>query len=153
MKKPIDLKLDDRRELVIKLETVKKVCDIFTSDDVDLVLRKSAAEQLAVIMQDIKMHTVVKKLCLVEKIIGHLNEFVGQDGEVIECLIQPCLTLLRKVLYADPVIRVSLSQQASLLTLLLRVSLIFHEDCTVVAEVGALFCLLLFDEVSRMDTW
>nr|BAC34842.1 unnamed protein product [Mus musculus] len=51
VKKPIDLKLDDRRELVIKLETVKKVCDIFTSDDVDLVLRKSAAEQLAVIMQ------------------------------------------------------------------------------------------------------
>ncbi|XP_031222078.1 rotatin isoform X5 [Mastomys coucha] len=153
VKRPIDLKLDDRRELVIKLETVKKVYEIFTSDDVDLVLRKSAAEQLAVIMQDIKMHAVVKKLCLVEKIIQYLNEFVSQDGKVIECLIQPCLTLLRKVLYADPVIRVSLSQQASLLTLLLRVSLILHEDCTVVAEVGALFCLLLFDEVSRMDTW
>uniref|UniRef100_A0ABK0LR02 Rotatin n=1 Tax=Rattus norvegicus TaxID=10116 RepID=A0ABK0LR02_RAT len=153
VKKPIDLKLDDRRELVIKLETVKKVYEIFTSDDVDLVLRKSAAEQLAVIMQDIKMHTVVKKLCLIEKIIGYLNEFVGQDGKVIECLIRPCLTLLRKVVCADLVIRASLSQQASLLTLLLRVSLIFHEDCAVVAEVGALFCLLLFDEVSRMDMW
>nr|XP_048275099.1 rotatin isoform X3 [Myodes glareolus] len=99
------------------------------------------------------MHAVVKKLCLIEKIIGYLNECVGQDGKVIECLIQPCLTLLRKVLYADHTIRVSLSQQSSLLTLLLRVSLIFHEDCTVVTEVGALFCLLLFDEVSRMDTW
>ncbi|XP_028742682.1 rotatin [Peromyscus leucopus] len=153
VKKPIDLKLDDRRELVIKLETVEKVYEIFTSDDVDLVLRKSAAEQLAVILQDIKMHAVVKKLCLIEKIIGYLNECVGQDGKVVECLIQPCLTLLRKVLYADPVIRVSLSQQSSLLTLLFRVSLIFHEDCTVVTEVGALFCLLLFDEVSRMDTW
>ena len=31
---------------------------------------------------DIKMHTVVKKLCLIEKIIGYLNEFVGQDGKV-----------------------------------------------------------------------
>lgn len=51
VKKPIELKLDDRRELVIKLETVEKVYEIFTSDDVDLVLRKSAAEQLAVIMQ------------------------------------------------------------------------------------------------------
>ncbi|XP_038186060.1 rotatin isoform X2 [Arvicola amphibius] len=153
VKRPIDLKLDDRRDLVIKLETVEKVYEIFTSEEVDLVLRKSAAEQLAVIMQDIKMHAVVKKLCLIEKIIGYLNECVGQDGKVIECLIQPCLTLLRKVLYADPTIRVSLSQQSSLLTLLLRVSLIFHEDCTVVTEVGALFCLLLFDEVSRMDTW
>ncbi|EPY75129.1 hypothetical protein CB1_001792003 [Camelus ferus] len=138
---------------VLQLETVEKVYEIFISDDIDLVLRKSAAEQLAVIMQDIKMHAVVKKLCLIDKIIEYLNECVGQDGEVIECLIQPSLTLLRKVLCADPVLRVSLSQQSSLLTLLLRVSLIFHEDCTVVTEVGALFCLLLFDEVSRMDMW
>ncbi|XP_053427754.1 rotatin [Nycticebus coucang] len=153
VKKPIELKLDDRKELIIKLETVEKVYEIFTSDDVDLALRKSAAEQLAVIMQDIKMHAVVKKLCLIDKIIEYLNECVGQDGKVIECLIQPCLTLLRKVLCADPIIRVSLSQQPSVLTLLFRISLIFHEDCNVVTEVGALFCLLLFDEVSRMDTW
>uniref|UniRef100_A0A8C9I6A8 Rotatin n=1 Tax=Piliocolobus tephrosceles TaxID=591936 RepID=A0A8C9I6A8_9PRIM len=153
VKKPIELKLDDRRELVIKSETVEKVYEIFTSDDVDLVLRKSAAEQLAVIMQDIKMHAMVKKLCLTDKIIEYLNECVSQDGKVVECLVQPCLTLLRKVLCGDPVMRVSLSQQSSLLTLLFRVSLIFHEDCTVVTEVGALFCLLLFDEVSRMDMW
>ncbi|XP_047684263.1 rotatin isoform X1 [Prionailurus viverrinus] len=153
VKKPIELKLDDRKELIIKLETVEKVYEIFTSDDIDLVLRKSAAEQLAVIMQDIKMHAVVKKLCLIDKIIEYLNECVCQDGEVVECLIQPCLTLLRKVLCADPVMRVAFSQQSSLLTLLFRVSLIFHEDRTVVTEVGALFCLLLFDEVSRMDMW
>uniref|UniRef100_A0A8C0WXA4 Rotatin n=1 Tax=Castor canadensis TaxID=51338 RepID=A0A8C0WXA4_CASCN len=126
VKRPIELRLDDRRELVIKVETVQKVYEIFTSDDIDLVLRKSAAEQLAVIMQDIKMHAVVKKLCLIDKIIEYLNECVGQDGEM---LVQPCLTLSEEV------------------------SLIFHEDCTIVTEVGALFCLLLFDEVSRMDMW
>lgn len=82
VKKPIDLKLDDRRELVIKVETVEKVYEIFTSDDVDLALRKSAAEQLAVIMQDIKMHAVVKKLRLIEKIMWYLNECVGPDGKV-----------------------------------------------------------------------
>ncbi|XP_032943684.1 rotatin [Rhinolophus ferrumequinum] len=153
VKKPIELKLDDRRELIIKLETVEKVYEIFISDNVDLVLRKSAAEQLAVIMQDIKMHAVVKKLHLIDKIIEYLNECVGQDGEVVECLVQPSLTLLRKVLCGDPGLRVSLSQQSSLLSLLFRVSLIFHEDCTIVTEVGALFCLLLFDEVSRMDMW
>ncbi|KAI4555286.1 hypothetical protein MJG53_015987 [Ovis ammon polii x Ovis aries] len=153
VKKPIELKLDDRRELMIKLETVEKVYEIFVSDDIDLVLRKSAAEQLVVIMQDIKMHAVVKKLHLVDKIIEYLSECVGQDGEVVECLAQPSLTLLRKVLCADPDLRVSLSQQTSVLTLLFRVSLIFHEDCTIVTEVGALFCLLLFDEVSRMDMW
>lgn len=34
-----------------QLETVEKVYDIFISDNIDLILRKSAAEQLAVIMQ------------------------------------------------------------------------------------------------------
>ncbi|XP_004461573.1 rotatin [Dasypus novemcinctus] len=153
VKKQIELKLDDRRELIIKVETVEKVYEIFTSDDVELALRRSAAEQLAVIMQDIKMHAVVTKLHLVDKIIEYLNQFVGQDGEVIECMIQPCLTLLRKILCADPVMRASLSQQSSFLILLFRVSLIFHADRTVVTEVGALFCLLLFDEISRMDMW
>ncbi|XP_042549459.1 rotatin isoform X1 [Dipodomys spectabilis] len=153
VKKPIELKLDDGRDLVIKLETVEKVYEIFTSDDVDLVLRRSAAEQLVVIMQDIKMHAVVKKLCLIDKIIGYLNKCVSQDGKATECLVKPCVTLLRKLLCADPVMRASLSHQPSLLCLLLRVSLIFHEDCTVVTEVGALFCLLLFDEVSSMDMW
>ncbi|KAB1256174.1 Rotatin [Camelus dromedarius] len=148
VKKPIELKLDDRKELIIKLETVEKVYEIFISDDIDL-----RNQSHCTLWIDIKMHAVVKKLCLIDKIIEYLNECVGQDGEVIECLIQPSLTLLRKVLCADPVLRVSLSQQSSLLTLLLRVSLIFHEDCTVVTEVGALFCLLLFDEVSRMDMW
>lgn len=28
------------------------------------------------------MHAVVKKLCLIDKIIEYLNECVGQDGEV-----------------------------------------------------------------------
>nr|KAF6472387.1 rotatin [Molossus molossus] len=153
VKKPIELRLDDRKELIIKLEAVEKVYEIFTSDDVDLALRKSAAEQLAVVMQDIKMHAVVKKLRLIDKIVEYLQACVGLDGELLECLVQPSLTLLRKVLYADPAARRCLAQQASVLTLLLRVSLIFHEDCTVVTEVGALFCLLLFDEVSRMDVW
>ncbi|XP_006837615.1 PREDICTED: rotatin [Chrysochloris asiatica] len=153
VKKPIELKLDDRREMIIKVEMVEKVSEVFTSDGVDFALRRPAAEQLAVILQDIKMHAVVKKLCLIDKIIEYLNRCVCQDGQVIECIIQPSLTLFRKVLCADPALRASFSQRSSLLSLLLRVALIFHEDCAVVTEVGAVVCLLLFDEVSRMDVW
>ncbi|XP_049637623.1 rotatin [Suncus etruscus] len=153
VKNPIELQLDEGRELMIKLETVERVYEIFVSSDVDLVLRRSAAEQLAVIMQDINMHGMVKKLCLIDKIIEYLNKCVCQDGQVMEALVQPSLVLLRKLLCADAAVRTSLAQQPLLLTLLLRVSLIFHEDGTVVTEVGAVFCLLLFDEVSRMDTW
>ncbi|OWK01712.1 RTTN [Cervus elaphus hippelaphus] len=49
-----------------------------------------------------------------------IENCVCPAGQVVECLVQPSLTLLRKVLCADPVLRVSLSQQTSLLTLLFR---------------------------------
>ena len=49
-----------------------------------------------------------------------IDNCVSPAGQVVECLAQPSLTLLRKVLCADPVLRVSLSQQTSVLTLLFR---------------------------------
>ncbi|XP_045152011.1 rotatin [Echinops telfairi] len=145
VKKPIELTLDDRREVVIKVEMVEKVFAIFTSDDVDFLLRKSAAEQLAVIMQ-----VTQNEEEYATKTGGGQQ---SQEFPAIDCLIPPSLTLFRKVLCADPALRISLSQRPPLLDLLLRVSLLFHEDCAAVTEVGALFCLLLFDEVSRMDVW
>lgn len=38
----------------------------------------------------------------------------------MESIVLPCLTLLRKLVYADPVVRLSLAQQSSLLLLLFR---------------------------------
>lgn len=52
-RKYLELEVDEKCFSVVclQLETVEKVYEIFISDDVDLVLRRSAAEQLAVIMQ------------------------------------------------------------------------------------------------------
>ncbi|NWJ02806.1 RTTN protein, partial [Crypturellus undulatus] len=153
VERAIELKLDDKTESVFKAETVEKLYGILTSDAVDLVLRKSAAEQLAIILQDTKMHNAVKKLGVIEKILAYLSECIHQDGKVMECIVLPCLTLLRKIVYADPVVRLSLAQQSSFLLVLFRVSLIFQDDCAVLTEATVLLCLLLFDEVARQETW
>nr|XP_006121480.1 rotatin isoform X2 [Pelodiscus sinensis] len=153
VERPIELKLNDTRESVFKDETVEKLYGILTSDTIDLVLRKSAAEQLAIIMQDTKMHDVVKKLGVIDKLFVYFSECVYRDGKIMECIMLPCLTLLRKLVSADPVIRLSLAQQPSILLTLLRVSLIFQDDCAVLTECAALCCLLLFDEVARKDVW
>ncbi|NXF08583.1 RTTN protein, partial [Smithornis capensis] len=153
LERAIELKLDDKMESIIKAETVEKLYDILTSEAVDLVLRKSAAEQLAIILEDIKMHDTVKKLGVIEKILAYLNECVHVDGKLMESLVLPCLTLLRKLVYADPVVRLSLAQQSSLLLLLFRVSLILQSDRAVLTETTILLCLLLFDEVARTETW
>ncbi|XP_039938510.1 rotatin isoform X4 [Hirundo rustica] len=149
----MELKLGDKMNSIIKAETVEKLYDILTSDAVDLVLRKSAAEQLVVILEDTKMHDVVKKLGVIEKILAYLNECVHVDGKLMESIVVPCLTLLRKIVSADPVVRLSLAQQSSLLLLLFRVSLILQSDRAVLIEATVLLCLLLFDEVARTETW
>ncbi|XP_074843618.1 rotatin isoform X2 [Carettochelys insculpta] len=153
VERPIELKLDDTKESVFKDETVEKLYGILTSETIDLVLRKSAAEQLAIIMQDTKKHDVVKKLGVMDKLFVYFNECVHRDGKIMECIVLPCLTLLRKLVYADPVIRLSLAQQPSILLTLLRVSLIFQDDCAVLTESAAVLCLLLFDEVARKEIW
>ncbi|XP_073187825.1 rotatin isoform X6 [Lepidochelys kempii] len=153
VERPIELKLDDTKESIIKDEAVEKLYGILTSDTIDLVLRKSAAEQLAIIMQDAKMHDVVKKLGLIDKLFVYFTECVHRDGKIMECIVLPCLTVLRKLVYADPIIRLSLAQQPSILLTLLRVSLIFQDDCAVLTESAALLCLLLFDEVARKEIW
>ncbi|XP_063779458.1 rotatin isoform X2 [Pseudophryne corroboree] len=151
--RPLELKLDNKGISFFKAETVKKVAEIFTSENVDIALRKSAAEQLAVITQDMTMHSVVQELGIVEKIRNILQNCVHQDGKAFECLILPCLTLLRKLLYANSVLRLSLAQDPNFLITLFRVSLLLQTDGALLVESGAVICLLLFDEISRMDTW
>ncbi|XP_053570848.1 rotatin [Bombina bombina] len=152
VERPTDIKLDDPGKSIFKVDTVSKVSGIFTSETVDLALRKSAAEQLVVIMQDITMHSVVKKNGLVEKIIHCLHEFVHQNGNVLDCVVFPCVTILRKIVYADPVLRLSLAQDSSFLLMLFRVMLL-QEDKSLLIESASLLCLVLFDEISKMDTW
>ncbi|KFO77963.1 Rotatin, partial [Cuculus canorus] len=153
VERTIEIKLDDKIESVIKVETIEKLYDILTSAAVDLALRKSAAEQLAIILEDTKMHGIVKKLGVIEEILAYLNECIHVDGKLMEPMVLPCLILLRKLVYADPVVRLSLAQQSSLLLLLFRVSLLFQSDHAVLTETTVLLCLLLFDEVARTETW
>ncbi|XP_077126224.1 rotatin isoform X2 [Ranitomeya variabilis] len=149
----VDLKLDDKETSFFKAETVRKVAEIFTSETVDMALRKSAAEQLAVIAQDMTMHRVIKELGIVEKIRSLLQKCVHQSGKDLEGMISPSLSLLRKVVYADPVLRLSLAQDAEFILILARASLLLQSDSTLLGEAAAVMCLLLFDEVSRMDMW
>uniref|UniRef100_A0A5F8HGE1 Rotatin n=1 Tax=Monodelphis domestica TaxID=13616 RepID=A0A5F8HGE1_MONDO len=131
VEKPIDLKLDDIKQPIIKVEAVEKLYEVFTSD-VDLPLRNLFS--------------------IIGSYENNIILFFILDQEV-ECMILPCLTIIRKLLTADSVKRLSLSQETSAFFLLFRVALIFQKDSAIVTEVAVLFCLLLFDEVSRMDIW
>ena len=67
-----------------------------------------------------RTHTHMQSIFYLILKLMTIDNCVSPAGQVVECLAQPSLTLLRKVLCADPVLRVSLSQQTSVLTLLFR---------------------------------
>ncbi|XP_072907804.1 rotatin [Hemitrygon akajei] len=151
--KPIDLQLEDIGRTFLKDDSVYKVYEILISETVDLILRKSAAEQLAIMAQDAKIHEGLKNLGIVEKIVSLIYESVHKNGKGMQCLVLPCVSVLRKLVYLDPSLRHSLAQQSSFLLALFRVSLVLQKDKDTISEVAALLTLLLFDEVARMDTW
>ncbi|KAL8182371.1 UNVERIFIED_CONTAM: hypothetical protein K2H54_055048 [Gekko kuhli] len=84
VEKPVQLKLDEAKESVFKVETIEKLYDIFISGTIDLALRKSAAEQLSVIMQDTKMHEIIKKMGVIDRILGYCTECIHRDGKIPE---------------------------------------------------------------------
>uniref|UniRef100_A0AAY4AGG1 Rotatin N-terminal domain-containing protein n=1 Tax=Denticeps clupeoides TaxID=299321 RepID=A0AAY4AGG1_9TELE len=114
-----------------QVESVNKLYGVLTSETVDLVLRRSAAEQLLVVLQDTTLHAVLKNLGLFGHVpsgmwgVSMLNVLVLQN---MDCLLEPSVSMLRKLVYADPSLRHSLAGNQAFLLTLLRES-IFDSDC------------------------
>ncbi|XP_064189190.1 rotatin isoform X2 [Anguilla rostrata] len=151
--KLVDIKLNDSDRSLLKVESVSKLYSILASETVDLVLRRSAAEQLAVVLQDTAMHAVLKSLGLVEKVTSFIQDCVNSKIKNTDCLLEPCFSMLRKLVTADPSLRHTLAQRPAFLVTLLRASLIVKEDAGDLSEAAALMCMLMFDESARMDLW
>ncbi|KAB5533141.1 hypothetical protein PHYPO_G00128390 [Pangasianodon hypophthalmus] len=149
--KCVDIRLDDSNKSYLKVECVNKLYSIFTSETVDMVLRKSAAEQLVVVLQDTTTHAVLKTQGLTDKLVALITESVNSCGGSVECLSEPSITMLRKLVYADPSLRHTLAQQPAFLLTLLQASLLMKANQRDVTEAAALMCFLLFDEIATVD--
>lgn len=152
LRNPVDITLDTSNKSILKVESVEKLFCILNSDTVDISLRRSAAEQLSVVLQDTTMHAVLKSLGITEKVISFITDSVS-GNKSFDCLLEPCACILRKLVYADPSLRHSLAQHNLLLLTLLRASLILKEVKGNRGEVAVLMCLLLFDEIACIETW
>lgn len=152
LKNPLDITLDTSKKSVLKVESVEKLFSILYSDIVDITLKRSAAEQLSVVLQDTAMHPVLKNLGITDKVLSVIMECVNGNKR-FDCLLEPCVCILRKLVYADPSLRHSLAQRHLLLLTLLRASLILKENKSDGSEIAVLMSLLLFDEIASTDLW
>uniref|UniRef100_A0A8C7YZJ6 Rotatin n=1 Tax=Oryzias sinensis TaxID=183150 RepID=A0A8C7YZJ6_9TELE len=125
----VDVTLDTRSKSLLKVESVEKLFRLLSSDSVDISLKRSAAEQLSVVLQ------------------GKLGDcFDGFE------LLTPCACILRKLVYADPSLRHSLAQRNLLLLWLLRGTLT-KQLVQSQLEIAVLMTLLLFDEIASSEMW
>ncbi|XP_029110935.1 rotatin [Scleropages formosus] len=151
--KLVDIKLDNKEQSILNVESVNKLYNILTSETVDFVLRKSAAEQLTVVLQDATMHPVLRSLGVTEKVMSFIDDCVNRATKGMDPMLEPCICMLRKLVYGDQSLRHSLTQQLPFLITLLKASLMLKENNSDVAEAAALMFLLLFDEIATMDVW
>ncbi|XP_031705992.1 rotatin isoform X1 [Anarrhichthys ocellatus] len=152
LRNPSDITLDTSNKSVLKVESVEKLFCILSSDTVDISLRRSAAEQLSVVLQDTAMHPVLKNLGITDKVVSFITGSVN-GNESLDCLLEPCVCILRKLAYADPSLRHSLAHRNLLLLTLLRASLILKENKGSGNEIAVLMSLLLFDEIASIKIW
>ncbi|XP_038583057.1 rotatin [Micropterus salmoides] len=152
LRNPLDISLDTSNKSVLKVESVEKLFCILSSDTIDICLRRSAAEQLSVVLQNTTMHPVLKNLGITDKVISFIMESVN-GNKSLDCLLEPCVCILRKLVYADPSLRHSLAQRNLLLLSLLRASLILKEIKCNGSEIAVLMSLLLFDEIASIEIW
>ncbi|CAJ1082277.1 rotatin isoform X2 [Xyrichtys novacula] len=153
LRTPLDIRLDTSNKSVLKVESVEKLFCILTSNTVDISLRRSAAEQLVVVLQDTTMHPVLKNLGITDKVISFIMESVNGNNTSSDCLLEPCVCILRKLVYADPALRHSLAQSNLLLLAVLRASLILKKNKGNGSEIAVLMSLLLFDEIASIEMW
>ncbi|XP_035382254.1 rotatin isoform X1 [Electrophorus electricus] len=151
--KPVDIRLDDSNRSYLKVESVIRLYRVLASDTVDLVLRRSAADQLIVVLQDTVMHAAVKAQGLPDKLISLITECVNGVAVNTVCLLEPSVAILRRLVYTDTSLRHNLGLDPTWLRTLLRASVRIQETAGDVTEAAVLMCLLLFDEVARVDVW
>uniref|UniRef100_UPI0037E73CA0 rotatin n=1 Tax=Semicossyphus pulcher TaxID=241346 RepID=UPI0037E73CA0 len=152
LRNSLDITLDTSNKSVLKVESVEKLFCIMTSGTVDISLKRSAAEQLAVVLQDTTMHPALKNLGITDKVISFIMESVNGNTSS-DCLLEPCVCILRKLVYADPALRHSLAQRNLLLLTVLRASLILKENKGNGSDIAVLMSLLLFDEIASIEIW
>ncbi|XP_029698407.1 rotatin isoform X3 [Takifugu rubripes] len=152
LRNTVIIALDTSNESVLKVESVEKLFCILSSDMMNISLRISAAEQLTIVLQDAAMHPVLKNLGIADKVISFIFESVN-GNKSLDGLLEPCVCILRKLVYADSSLRHRLALHTLLLLTLLRASLILKENKASGCEIAILMSLLLFDEVATLEKW
>ncbi|XP_056009232.1 rotatin-like isoform X2 [Ostrea edulis] len=145
---------EDLGRSVFQIDGLRKVYEIFNSSSVDPSVKKSAVDQLAIILQDHNLHAPFKAEGGVETILKHLKlGLVRNDNVQSENLhyLPACAAILRSLVHYDYRLRHKFARDQEMYLILLRVAFLHQRDERTCYEVAHILTLLLFDEVAKFD--
>ncbi|KAK6982748.1 rotatin [Biomphalaria glabrata] len=146
---------DNTSRSVFKEEGLKQVYDIFTSHPVDPGVKKSAGEQMAIMLKDPHLHAAFKSSGGVEVVCFIVQHSVLKKEENVQdnsnSNLPACISILRYLTHYDYALRHTLAKDQPLYYSLIRVGLIHQESESIRADVSHILTLLLFDEVAKFD--
>ncbi|XP_068721388.1 rotatin-like isoform X1 [Montipora capricornis] len=135
---------------------ILNLLSILSSSPMDVAVRKSSAQQLAIILQDPQWHESLLEECMDEVCVSILLEIIEEDAPVhssaTPCprveLVPACLTILRLLAEYNATCRHKLATKYSVYTLVTRCALFCQSNGQVKYEAACLMVLLLFDEAA-----
>ncbi|KAK3610373.1 hypothetical protein CHS0354_008649 [Potamilus streckersoni] len=146
---------EDLGRSVFQVDGLRKVYEIFTSLSVDPGVKKSAVDQLAIILQDPTLHTAFRRDGGLEKIMEHIQLGILKDGDSTTnnyvSYLPACVTILRHLIHHDYSQRHKFAHDSKIYYTLLRVALLNSKDQRTCYEISHIFMLLLFDELAKFD--
>ncbi|XP_070189691.1 rotatin-like isoform X1 [Littorina saxatilis] len=147
---------EDNTRSVFQVDGLKQVYNIFTADPVDPGVKKSAADQMAIMLQDPHLHGAFRESGGLEVVLSTLRQSMNAPSRTEHQnpnipVVPACVTMLRHLLHHDYTLRHNLSHDPNVYYDLLRVSLMLVRDESVSYQVSHILTLLLFDEVAKFD--
>ncbi|XP_071091563.1 rotatin-like [Haliotis cracherodii] len=152
---PRSLDTDPGRS-IFQVSDLLQVYGIFSSKPVDPGVKKSAVDQLAVMLQDQNLHTTFRQEGGLEAVLDLVRTGVVKqpqaDAQNVDIpYLSACVTILRYLLHHDYTLRHNLAHDSQIYYCLVRVALMFQKDEKVCYEVSHVLTLLLHDEVAKFD--
>ncbi|XP_071502722.1 rotatin-like [Diadema antillarum] len=143
---------DDGGTSVFQEEGFLQVFNIFASEDTESDLKKSALQQMAIILQDGRLHKIFISHSGLDMMLETLSSVVmptGQSGVARE-MIPAVFSILGHLVRSSSALRRELAHRPGIYLTLLRVALICRSEEEARRDAALLLTFLIFDESITM---
>nr|XP_039269179.1 rotatin-like [Styela clava] len=133
-------------------DSVVRMLSIFRSRSVDWPVRRSALQQLSVVLTNRDVHDIFLKSDGLVTIKSHLLELVTDNSiltEVEKSEADACVSILKSISRWNPDVRHALSNETTTILALLRMTDLCRLSSVSVSQVASLITLLLFHDVIK----